>query len=86
VPDISRFFGIVIFMYYNDHEPPHVHARYGDAEIRVDLRSCEVLSGQIPTRAQQRVVDWIELNRSSLLDSWMLAGARKPLPRIEPLK
>jgi len=65
MPEISRFFGIVIAMYYNDHAPPHFHARYGRKEIRVNIATGELLSGNFPGRAQNLVLEWltcIELN------------------------
>ncbi len=52
MPEISRFLGIVIAMYYNDHAPPHFHAGYGSSEIRVNIDTGEILSGSFPRRAQ----------------------------------
>jgi hypothetical protein len=86
MPEISRFLGVVIYMYYNDHGPPHVHARYGNFEARFDIRTSEILSGDIPLRARQHVLEWIELHRRELTSLWHLAQERKPLPRIEPLE
>jgi len=86
VPEISRFLGIVIAMYYNDHAPPHFHARYGDAEIRVDIQTCEILSGAFPRRAQKLVLEWLEMHRSELMEDWRFAEERKPLKKIEPLE
>ena len=86
MPEISRFLGIVIVMYYNDHSPPHFHARYGDSEIKVNIEDGEIISGEFPRRAQRLVLEWLELHRSELLEDWNLAQDRKPLNKIEPLE
>ena len=86
MPEISRFLGIVIAMYYNDHAPPHFHAQYGENEIRVNILTCDVMSGNFPRRAQRLVLEWCELHRDELLTDWQLAERRKPLQKIEPLE
>ena len=86
MPEISRFLGIVIAMYYNDHAPPHFHARYGDREIRVAIENGDILSGAFPKRAQQLVLEWLDLHRDELMQDWELAEQRKPLRKIEPLE
>jgi hypothetical protein len=86
MPEISRFLGIVIAMYYNDHAPPHFHARYGSSEIRVNIETGEILSGDFPTRAGNLVLEWLDLHRPELLEDWQLAQERKLLNKIEPLE
>ena len=86
MPEISRFLGIVIAMYYNDHAPPHFHARYGGSEIRVNVQSGEIMSGEFPSRAEGLVLEWLNLHRTELLDDWRLAQERRPLNKIEPLE
>ncbi|MDA0787821.1 MAG: DUF4160 domain-containing protein [Proteobacteria bacterium] len=86
MPEISRFLGIIIAMYYNDHAPPHFHARYGDHEVRVAIETGEILSGAFPARAQRMVLEWLDLHRDELVEDWHLAGQRKPLRKIEPLE
>lgn len=86
MPEISRFLGIVIAMYYNDHVPPHFHARYGGQEIRVAIRDGKILSGAFPTRAETLVMEWLDLHREELMQDWQLAEQRRPLHRIEPLE
>jgi len=73
-------------MYYNDHSPPHFHARYGENEIRVNIETGTILSGAFPRRAQRLVLEWFELHRNELLEDWNLAQDRKPLNKIEPLE
>ena len=70
MPEISRFLGIVIAMYYNDHAPPHFHAYYGDSEIRVDINTGEVMSGTFPTRARKLVLEWLDMHLDELLEDW----------------
>ncbi len=70
MPEISRFLGIVIAMYYNDHAPPHFHAHYGDSEIRVEINTGEVMSGVFPTRAQKLVLEWLDMHLDELLEDW----------------
>ena len=85
MPEISRFLGIVIAMYYRDHAPPHFHAIYGEFEVTVEVSSGQV-NGTFPRRALAHVQEWRNLHRQGLLDTWTLARASKPLPKIEPLE
>ncbi len=85
VPEISRFFGIVIAMYYSDHAPPHFHATYGGRWITVRLDDGFVVGG-FPPRARALVLEWYSRHRDELFESWELARRRKPLRRIDPLE
>ncbi|MFN0205747.1 MAG: DUF4160 domain-containing protein [Planctomycetota bacterium] len=86
MPEICRFLGIVIAMYYNDHAPPHFHAMYGQHEIRIDISTGAILSGSLPARAQRLVLEWLSLHRGELMEDWKLAERRLPLKKIEPLE
>lgn len=85
MPEVSRFLGIVIVMYYSDHEPPHFHARYGEFEARVRILDGSV-EGRFPRRALNHVLEWYALHRDELLEDWDLARRRKPLRAIAPLE
>ena len=85
VPEISRFLGIVIRMFYRDHAPPHFHAYYGDYEIVVEIES-GLINGMFPKRAMKAVIEWQALHRADLLEDWKLAEAEKPLKPISPLE
>ena len=85
MPEISRFLGIVIAMYYREHGPAHFHAIYGDFEVTVEIESGRV-NGTLPKRAQSHVLEWLELHRAELLKAWALARDSRPLPKIEPLE
>lgn len=86
MPEISRFFGIIIAMYYNDHIPAHFHAKYGEYEAVIAIRTGEILAGNLVPRAHGLVQEWRELHKDELLKNWNLAQGRKPLGKIEPLE
>jgi len=85
MPELSRFLGIVIAMYYRDHAPAHFHAYYGDFEITVEIAS-GLVNGDFPRRALSHVQEWRQLHIAELLEDWELATLRKPLHRIDPLE
>ena len=85
MPEISRFLGIVITMFYREHGPPHFHASYGEYDIVVSILD-GVVSGQFPRRAQRLVVEWFRLHKAELEENWELAQRRKPLKHIAPLE
>jgi len=85
MPEISRFLGIIIAMFYRDHAPPHFHAIYGEYEIIVEIES-GIINGRFPKRALKLVFEWLELHREKLLENWRLAEDRRPLNKIEPLE
>lgn len=85
MPEISRFLGIVIYMYYRDHAPPHFHAEYGDYEITVEIES-GVVTGKFPRRALSAVLEWYIEHKEELLENWRRAEQRRPLQKIEPLE
>ena len=85
MPIISRFLGILISMYWNDHAPPHFHARYGEYEITVDILP-GVVSGAFPKRALRLVLAWYDQHQTELMENWELCRrAEMPKP-IEPLE
>ncbi len=86
MPEISRFFGIIIAMFYGDHNPPHFHARYGGHSASIKIDDFAVLEGGLPPRALGLVIEWAEIHKDELLRDWRLAVANKPLVPIEPLK
>ena len=85
MPRLSAFYGIVIAMYYNDHAPPHFHARYTDAEAVVRLDTLEVIEGDLPRRALALVLEWASAHRAELAADWDKARAGLPLDPIAPL-
>jgi hypothetical protein len=85
MPIISRFFGIVIFMFWREHAPPHFHAKYGDDEVVVEIETGTV-TGRMSRRGIALVQEWRELHKRELLENWGLAEQRRALRRIEPLE
>jgi hypothetical protein len=85
MPEISRFLGIVIAMYWDDHQQPHFHARYGDYRITVRIAD-GVVEGRFPRRALGHVLEWYQLHRAELEEDWRLARERKPLRPIAGLE
>ena len=85
MPEISRFFGIVIAMFYNEHNPPHFHARYGKDQVAVDIRTLRVLEGRLPSRALGMVMEWASEHQEELLQDWEQARGGTLPDRIDPL-
>lgn len=85
MPEISRFLGIVIYMLYDDHAPPHFHAEYAEYKITVEINT-GVVEGRFPRRALKAVMEWHELHREELWEDWLLAEQHQPLNKITPLE
>ena len=86
MPEISRFYGIVISIRFADHAPPHFHASYQGTIASIAIQSLEVIGGKIPDRALDLVIKWANIHRVELLDDWRRASAGLPVKRIEPLR
>jgi hypothetical protein len=86
MPQISRFFGIIIAMYFDDHAPPHFHAKYGNDECLISINDLNVIEGKIPSRALGMVIEWATSHQQELINDWELAKSLQPLIPIEPLK
>ena len=86
MPTISAFYGILIQMFWNDHAPPHFHARYGEYNGIVDINSLKMLEGDLPRRALNLIIDWAELHQKELLVDWELCTQKLMPKKIEPLK
>ncbi|HEX4796477.1 MAG TPA: DUF4160 domain-containing protein [Humisphaera sp.] len=85
MPEISRFFGIVIRMYYNDHQPPHFHAAYSSDEAVVRFDPVGLLHGGLSPRSLSMVVEWAVLHETELIENWRRARAGQALEWIEGL-
>lgn len=86
MPVISRFFGVLIAIYWNDHAPPHFHAKYSGGEATINMQTGEVIAGGISNRALGLVEEWRRLHVKELMEDWELARQRKPLRDIAPLE
>jgi hypothetical protein len=88
VPRISSFYGITIWMYYDETHHrgrPHFHARYGEAEASIDIESLGVIVGDLPLRARRLVTEWATAHQAELRDNWVRARGHQQLESIEPL-
>lgn len=85
MPELSRFFGIVIKMFWDDHNPPHFHALYSGEEVLIDIHRLSVFAGQVSPRALGLVIEWATLHQQELLDDWERAQRQEPLKKIDPL-
>jgi hypothetical protein len=85
MPEISRFFGIIIAMYYNDHEPPHFHARYGSYRARILIDPPALWNGDLPPRALGMVIEWATQHQDELRQNFRAVMERRPTQKIEPL-
>jgi len=86
MPKISEFFGITIAMFYNDHEPPHFHAIYGEYKATFSIEDLRILEGKLPRRVISLILEWAFLHREELKREWGLTKEHKPLFWIEPLE
>jgi hypothetical protein len=84
-PKISSFYGIVIKMYFDDHNPPHFHAEYGEFESLIDIKTLWIMQGKLPPKALLLVIEWAQLHQDELLEQrekWVVQwyfGSIKPL-------
>ncbi|GGX47209.1 DUF4160 domain-containing protein [Saccharospirillum salsuginis] len=86
MPTISEFFGILIRMYYDDHNPPHFHAYYNGQEALINIQTLEMMEGSLPRRARYLVTEWAIEHRDDLMADWEKAEKHEPLHKIEPLE
>jgi hypothetical protein len=86
MPEISRFLGVVIGIYWKDHGVPHFHAKYGEYRASFSISDLKLLEGRLPPRVTALILEWAFLHRSELMKDWELAELRKPLVPIEPLQ
>jgi hypothetical protein len=86
MPELCRFFGIVIRMYYDDHPPPHFHAIYGGNEAQISIDPVAILNGDLPRRAISMIIEWTALHQHELSENWDRLRNNQPVRKIEPLE
>ncbi len=86
MPEISRFYGIIIRLYFDDHSPPHFHAEYGEDEALRNIHTLAIISGHLPGRAFGLVVEWALLHQEELIHLWGKAQNKEALGKINPLR
>ena len=85
MPEISRFLGIIITMYYEDHNPPHFHVKYNEFRAKISIEGLQILEGSLPKKVTALVIEWAFEHRQELTDDWKLALLKEPLKDIAPL-
>lgn len=85
MPEISRFFGIVVRLHYADHNPPHFHATYQGRTVEIDIQTLAIMDGRIAARALGLVTEWAAEHQVELADDWRRASSGEPIVRIAPL-
>ena len=86
MPELCRFLGIIITMYFRDHAPPHFHVRYGDIKVSIDIETLNVIDGKLPPRVRGLVIEWATLHQDELRENWKRACEEKELLAIKPLE
>ena len=85
MPELSRFLGMLIFMYFKDHPPPHFHAKYGKHEVQIEISTMQVMAGQLPRPQLALVVAWGLLNQRALMRAWDAVSKDHAPGKIPPL-
>ncbi|MEK7327315.1 MAG: DUF4160 domain-containing protein [Chloroflexota bacterium] len=86
MPEISRFFGIIIRMYFDDHKPPHFHAIYGADEAQISISPIRILNGNLPRRALSLVLEWAALHQTELTENWRRLQHNESAQKVPPLE
>jgi hypothetical protein len=85
MPEVSRFLGIVIAMYFKEHAPPYFHAKYGGQRGSFSIADLRLIEGKLPSRVVSLVLEWAFQHRDELMENWRHAELREDLCKIEPL-
>jgi Domain of unknown function (DUF4160) len=86
MPEVSRFFGIMIRMYFDEHNPPHFHAIYARNEAQIGIDPIVTLQGKLPSRAASMVIEWAALHQQELKQNWQRLRNDQSPDKIEPLE
>lgn len=85
MPEITRFYGIIIKMYFLDHNPPHFHAEYQGMVAEFSIHSLEIIAGKLPARAKSLVIEWASAHKAEIFANWEKARIQEALITIAPL-
>lgn len=86
MPEISRFLGIIIVMYYQEHNPPHFHVRYNEYKAAISINDLALLKGRLPPKVFGLVIEWASQHQNELIEDWKLAQQAQALKPIAPLE
>lgn len=85
MPELSRFLGIVIYMYFNEHNPPHFHAEYNEFKASISIQTLRLLEGKLPSKVMSLVIEWAQEHQEELLENWESIKETGQYHRIESL-
>ena len=85
MPEICRFLGIIISIYYKEHAPPHFHAKYGGQRAAFSINELKLIEGSLPKRVISLILEWAFEHRDALMEDWELAERKDDLKKINPL-
>jgi len=83
--ELSRFLGIVVYMLFNDHNPPHFHVKYGEFKASIAINDLALLNGDLPSRIHGYVIEWASLHKQELIENWNMLQTAGKISKIEPL-
>jgi len=86
MPLVSEFYGIRIYMYWDEHSPPHFHAEYNNMHALVSIKDSVVIKGLIPAKQLKLVLAWCTIHEDELLRNWECAQEHEEIQKIDPLK
>jgi len=86
MPEISRFFGTIVRMFFDEHNPPHFHVQYNEYKAQISIAELTVIEGFLPPRALGLVIEWAMIHRDELMNDWYLSQNNESPKKIEPLK
>jgi hypothetical protein len=86
MPEISRFYGIVIKMFFADHNPPHFHVQYNDFAVIIEIDTLSIIQGKLPPRALGLTMEWASIHQKELKEFWNAASRMEPIGKIKPLE
>ena len=85
MPELSRFLGIVIYMYFNEHNPPHFHAEYNEFKAAISIKTLCIIEGKLPSKVLSLVVEWAQEHQNELLENWNSIQGTGEYHKIKPL-
>lgn len=85
MPELSRFLGIVIYMYFNEHNPPHFHAEYNEVKAAISIKTLGLIEGKLPPKVMSLVVEWAQEHQDELLENWNSIQETGKYHKIKPL-
>jgi hypothetical protein len=85
MPEISRFYGIIIYMYMNEHNPPHFHVWYDNYKAIITIKE-GIITGSLPRRALNLVYEWLDLHKDELMSNWEKLKEQQSPDKIQPLE